>query len=206
MAHYLYNTWYKIKQRCFDETNHAYKNYGGRGITMCNEWKNSFETFVKDMGERPKGASVDRIDNQGNYEPSNCRWATKAEQSRNRRVYSTSKTGYSGIRETKAGTFQVRTRNDRVVLGCFETLEEAIKAQKESRKQDKPRVNNSTGYKGITKQGDSFLVRKTIDSKRVYLGNCETLDEAIALYESGIKKDKRKYGERDEYGRYRKKN
>ena len=206
MAHYLYNTWYKIKQRCCDKTNPSYKNYGGRGITICDGWKNSFQTFLNDVGDRPIGTSLDRINNQGDYEPSNCRWATPKEQSRNRRVYKTSKTGYSGIRKTDAGTYQVRTRNDRVVLGCFETLKEAVSAQAQNKKQSSPRINNTAGHKGITKQGVDFLVRKNINGKRVYLGNCKTLAEAIGLYESGVKKDKRIYDERDVSGKFIKKN
>ena len=201
--HYLYNTWAQIKDRCFNTSSEDYVNYGGRGITMCDRWRSSFETFVEDMGDRPMDTSIDRVDNQGSYEPSNCRWATREEQSRNRRVYKTSKTGYSGIRKTEAGTYQVRTRNDRLVLGCFETLEEAITAQKEKLKQVKPRINNTTGHKGITRQGDKFLVRKTIGGKRLYLGNTGTLEEAIALYRSDVKKKKDINNERDESGRYK---
>ena len=63
----------------------AYRNYGGRGITVCDRWRHSFENFYADMGARPAKMSLDRIDVNGNYEPGNCRWATKAEQSTNTR-------------------------------------------------------------------------------------------------------------------------
>lgn len=80
-----YDIWQHMKARCFNPKDKAFKNYGGRNITVCDEWKNSFGTFYSDMGLRPEGTSLDRIDNNGNYEPTNCRWSTDIEQARNKR-------------------------------------------------------------------------------------------------------------------------
>jgi hypothetical protein len=79
-----YIIWESMKKRCANPNNSHYKYYGGRGIKVCDSW-NKFEVFLKDMGKRPEGLELDRIDVNGNYEPSNCRWVTKSINQLNKR-------------------------------------------------------------------------------------------------------------------------
>jgi hypothetical protein len=80
-----YKTWRGMLSRCYNEKNASYPNYGGKGVTVCARWREAFDNFLEDIGPRPPGTTLDRFPNRnGNYEPGNCRWATRLEQGRNR--------------------------------------------------------------------------------------------------------------------------
>lgn len=95
----IHAIWRNIIGRCINKKNKSYKNYGARGISICNEWtgENGFVNFYKYVGNKPKNLSIDRIDNNGNYEPGNVRWADSSIQSINRRKKSGSYSKYKGV-------------------------------------------------------------------------------------------------------------
>ena len=116
-----HNSWLGMRQRCYYKDHKDYKYYGGKGIEVCDEWKDSFINFYEDMGERPIGTTLDRIDSNKNYSPENCRWSTYVEQAKNRKGWSTSGERYI----YKKGDKYQLSINGRY-LGLFDSLEHAI--------------------------------------------------------------------------------
>ncbi len=130
-THPLYRTWVNMRRRCEDPTNEYWERYGGRGIRVCDQWRTSFSTFVSDVGERPDGCTLDRIDGDGHYEPGNVRWASASMQQKNkgRRVDNTS--GHPGVswdRRRSRWWAYFGTGRGRM-LGSFEELNDAIAAR-----------------------------------------------------------------------------
>lgn len=96
-----YTIWCSMKERCHNSRNKSFPYYGGRGIMVCQRWIKSFPSFLEDMGPRPAGGTIERLDNGGNYEPGNCRWATRLDQTENRRT--TRWIEFEGQRKTVSG-------------------------------------------------------------------------------------------------------
>ena len=128
----LYNIWLKLKDRVLNPKNKNYNDYGGRGITICEEWKNDPIAFynwaISNGYEENKGLSIDRIDNDGNYCPENCRWTTKTIQGRNTRIPKNNTSGYKGVSFVKDRNKYVSyicVNRKQVRLGYFQTAVEA---------------------------------------------------------------------------------
>ena len=125
-----YKSWAQMKERCYNKNGKDFYRYGGRGITVCSEWINSFETFYEDMGKKPsKNHSLDRIDNNKGYTKNNCRWATNSEQTYNRRkrVFTTSKyLGVSMDSRSKKWRAQISQNCKKYCIGVYDSEIEAV--------------------------------------------------------------------------------
>lgn len=106
-----YRTWQSMKERCYKDYSINYEHYGDRGIKVCERWQNSFKAFLEDMGERPEGMTIDRIDNDGDYTPENCQWSTAKQQANNRRA--------SGLCGEGVGTHKLTVIDVINIRHCF---------------------------------------------------------------------------------------
>ena len=129
-----YRTWQGMIGRCNNPNNINFKNYGGRGIKVCQQWL-KFANFFEDMGLKPAGLTIERTDNNKGYYKENCRWATQTEQNRNQRVCKTNKTGATGVlwlKQTKKYVVKIMANYKQIHIGCFAKLEDAVAARKEA--------------------------------------------------------------------------
>lgn len=127
-----YDSWRAMKERCYNKKNKRYESYGGKGIIVCDRWKNSFENFLEDMGERPEGMTLDRIDVNGNYEPNNCRWVDATTQAYNiglRKDNTSGRTGVARSANGKRWIAYIRFKNQQVYLGTFDSFDDAKSAR-----------------------------------------------------------------------------
>jgi hypothetical protein len=136
-GHPLRYVYSNMLTRCYNKNVDKYKRYGDRGILVCNRWlgKWGFTNFVNDVGKRPEGTTLDRIDNNGNYEPNNVRWATLSQQAANRSS-PRNKSGYIGVCLTISG-WKATIQRDGVAkhLGFFNSIDEAVYAYKKASEQ-----------------------------------------------------------------------
>ena len=135
--HPLYDTWATMKKRCSNPNHISYKNYGGRGIKVCERWLGveGFKNFLADMGERPEGYTLDRKDNDKDYTPENCKWSSRKEQLFNRRMRSDNTSGVEGVRWVKRDKYwlaRIKVDGKEHYLGGFPTKEQAIEARKQA--------------------------------------------------------------------------
>lgn len=133
--HPLYSTYKGMLARCNHPNGKYYKYYGGRGIKVCDEWsgKLGFSNFVRDMGKRPEGLTLDRVDSNGNYCKENCRWASMTEQALNRRLANVNTSGYAGVHYFKRANLwsaYIDFKGKRKNLGYFKKLADAVEARR----------------------------------------------------------------------------
>lgn len=122
-----YHAWHDMIRHCYNPKNSGYKDYGGRGITVCERWRHSFENFFTDMGSRPVGMSIDRENNDLGYSPDNCRWATAKQQMRNQRIRNP--LGKGVIHRTRNSySANIKVDGKLIRLGHFKTATEAARA------------------------------------------------------------------------------
>ena len=129
-----YYAWQNMRRRCYDVKTINFNKYGGRGISVCDDW-HDFINFYNDMGERPKGMSLDRIDNNKGYYKDNCRWTNRTTQSRNQNTRVDNSSGVKGVcfcNRSNKWCCQISVNKRRKHIGYFVNFEDAVKARKDA--------------------------------------------------------------------------
>jgi hypothetical protein len=194
VAHPLYRTWHNMMGRCYTEKNISFENYGGRGITVSEDW-HYFKNFLNDMGEKPtQYHTLERVDNDLPYSKYNCKWATRSEQCDNRRTFKNNTSGERGVKKNNFGySVCYDYEKIRYAVGNFINYEDAVAARRSFVKMfhiDKEQAiksisnetvwnNSTTKIRGITVHADGgFIVRTTINGVRHYVGYFKNIEEA----------------------------
>jgi hypothetical protein len=174
--------WNSMLDRCRNPNNKSFPNYGARGIRVCERWQHDFGRFIADMGRRPSPKhTIERIDNDGNYEPGNCQWADRTRQANNRR--SNRYVEYKGQSVSLADAVRLagsvvipQQARKRISLHGW-SIEKAVET---------PSHRVIGGYKGISvdRGGRRVQARMTVDGKRVLIGTFKSLESANAAYEA----------------------
>ena len=201
--HPLYQTWANMLSRCYNSAVPNFVNYGGRGIYVVKRWFN-FATFARDMGLKPDPSlTLERINNDGPYEPANCRWDTRTAQCLNRRVFKNNTCGARGVVEVSQGRFEARFdyEGTRHRLGRFDSVVEAEnvrnafvglffvnkKAALAMIPDETIWCTSTTKVRGVTPHKDGgFIARRTVDGVRQYLGYFKTVEAAAAAMKADL--------------------
>lgn len=133
----LYSVHQAMRRRCYNPNSDHYKYYGARGIKVCDRWlgPSGFAHFAEDMGNKPEGMTIDRIDNDGDYTPDNCRWATRSTQQINQRINSVNTSGYKGVHYMKSidrWVAYIDYKGKRTNIGSFKDKSDAVAARKDA--------------------------------------------------------------------------
>jgi len=129
----MYDSWRCMIRRCNNPKDQAFGYYGGRGIKVCGEWLD-VKVFYKDMGERPKGLTLERIDNEKGYYKENCKWASRIEQQRNHGIHKNNTSGVQGVswrNRDHSYSVYIMANYKQIHLGCFKKIEDAIDARRQ---------------------------------------------------------------------------
>lgn len=196
----VYSSWYSMKSRCYNKNQLCYKNYGGRGITICEEWRNSFiayyEFVSKLLNYGVDGYTLDRIDNNGNYEPSNVKYSTDSEQANNRRVFGVSQyKGVSWRKDCNKWVAYIKINGKRIHLGHFDNELKASEAHQKALFNNKNGIpievkkpKHSSKFKGVHwhKGAKKWHARIQIKGKQINLGLFTNELEASKVYKKAL--------------------